>query len=63
MCVCEGGVHIGVLAELLMRHVQGERVTSSSKSLPFLSKTARLPLSLTLPLKDLKEEQEIRRRR
>lgn len=70
MCVCNRkeekdteGVQIGVSTELLMRHVWGEGVTSSSKrSLASravsLKEFARLPLSPTLPLNDVKQERK-----
>lgn len=66
VCVCNGrerGLKIGVSTELLMRHVWGEGVTSSSKR-PLarravsLREFARLPLSLTVPLNDAKQERE-----
>lgn len=65
LCVCGRveGVQIGVSTELLMRHVWGEGVTSSSKR-PLarravsLKECARLPLSLTVPLNDVKQERE-----
>ena len=57
------GVRIGVSSELLMRHVWGEGVTSSSKRplarrAIFLKDFAWLPLSLTLPLNDVKQDRE-----
>lgn len=57
------GVQIGVSTELLMRHVWGEGVTSPSKhSLArraiALKEFARLPLSPTLPLNDVKQKRE-----
>lgn len=56
-----GRVHIGVSTELLMRHVWGEGVTSSSKCLLAsraisLKEFARLSLSLVLLLNDVKQE-------
>lgn len=66
--VGRGGLQIGVSTELLMRHVWGEGVTSSSKR-PLarraisLKEFARLPLSLTLPLNDVKQERESERER
>lgn len=53
----------GVSTELLMRHVWGEGVTSSSKHLlarraVSLKEFARLRLSLTVPLNDAKQERE-----
>lgn len=57
-------MQIGVSTELLMRHVWGEGVTSSSKRLLAsraisLKEFARLPLSLTLPpLNDVNQERE-----
>lgn len=56
-------MQIGVSTELLMRHVWGEGVKSSSKR-PLarravsLKECARLPLSLTVPLNDVKQERE-----
>lgn len=56
-------MQIGVKTELLMRHVWGDGVTSSSKrplagrAFP-LKELAWLPLSLLLPLNNVKQERE-----
>lgn len=61
-------MQIGVLTELLMRHVWGEAVTSSSKCplarrAIFLKESARLPLSPIVPLNDVRRERERERER
>lgn len=55
---------IGVKTELLMRHVWGDGVTSSSNAClpaePLLSELVWLSLSPMLPLNNVKREREVR---